>query len=219
MRNAIWTLPIMATLLSSHSAQAGVCNYRLSQLIGTGGAGAVIGSATGVSASVAASNVAGLYIIVHSVSGATMVGSTVAGASAAGTVGIIAGSAGVLGTIVAIVTAPATAIAAVGTLLGGGALEAGCYFADERTTEYDEVLSQLRRVNEFTAPESFELFEPASARNIAYIRVDMGGDEPREFDVRNLYIVNGTLLHRDWGPNTRICDIVLTLRENRETSE
>ena len=55
--------------------------------------------------------------------------------------------------------------------------------------------------------EAFQLFETRRAERSAFILVDMGGETRERFDVDNLYIVNGRLIHRDWGPNTVILDI------------
>lgn len=202
---------ILSAVVVASQASAEVCDYRLSQLIGGGGAATAIGSAGGVAAGGAAFHAAGLYIIVHSTSGLTMLASTAAGASAAGTVGILSGTAGALGTVGAIVSAPVTMLAAGGAALGAGAVEIGCYFGDDRITEYEDVLRVVRLAAGAMPQEVFQLFELSRPERSAYIRVDMGGVTRERFDVDNLYIVNGRLIHRDWGPNTVILDI--TARE------
>ncbi|MCA2014199.1 hypothetical protein LCM17_22100 [Cereibacter sphaeroides] len=200
-------LAIAASFFGS-VAVADVCDYRLSQLVGSASAGAAMGMGGTAAAAGTAFQAAGFYIIVHSTSGAAMIGSTMAGASAAGTVGIIAGTGGLLGTVAAVISAPITIIAAGAAAVGAGGIEAACFFQDERITEYADVIAVMRALDQSMDASVFELIEPAWNRENALIRVQMEPDEQmREFQVSRLYIVNGRLLHRDWGPNTFVGDI------------
>ena len=148
---------VVAACLVSSPALAGICEYRLSELIGSDATTVIGGSGAAVAGASVAAKAAGVYVLVHSTSGATMLGSTLAGSSAAGTVGIIGGSAGVLGTIGAIVTAPVTLVAAGVTAVGVGVLEGGCYFADERITDYQEVLAILQAAEPNVDPSLFKI--------------------------------------------------------------
>ena len=69
-------------------------------------------TATAVSASGAALNVAGIYSVTNAATGATMLASSAAGSSAAGTVGFLAGTHGVIGAIGATLIAPQVIVGA-----------------------------------------------------------------------------------------------------------
>lgn len=195
-----FTLPLVG--LFSSEVSAGVCDYRLSQLIGgkattTIGVGGAVTSAGGL-----AFHAAGFYIITNATTGAAMIGSTAAGASGAGTVGIIGGTAGAAGTIGAVVSAPVTIAIGILTAVGVSAVEGGCYFADERITDQGQILSILERIDQDTDDKDFRLLK--SAAEPAYIKINYDGTGMTRFEVRNLYIVNGELLNRDWFRNTHI---------------
>ncbi len=214
----IRTLSLSAglSLLWATSSFSGVCDYRLSQLVSptaatavvaSGGAGATVGPATMA--------IGGLYFIPHATSGTLMLGSTLAGASGAGTVGIIGGS-GFAASVLAILTAPITLIIAGGTAVTVGGLEAGCFFVDERITEEQEVLDILRQVAMTANEDYFKLFdvsdeEAAETGTVSRIRIPDEEGNFQFYEVANLYIVNGELLHRDWFRNTALGNIAAAL--------
>lgn len=198
------------------SAHSGICDYRLSQLVSptattavvtTGGAGATLGPATMA--------LGGLYFFPHATSGTLMLGSTLAGASGAGTVGIIGGS-GFAASVLAVLTAPITLLIAGGTTVTVGGLEAGCYFFDERITEEEQVLAVLRQVALTANEDYFKLFdvseeEAAETGTVSWIRVPDEDGRFQFYEVSNLYIVNGELMHRDWFLNTSLGNIAAAL--------
>lgn len=186
-------------------AVASICDYRPSVVVGQGVASTLGGAAAGAATTGTAMKAAGFYTLVHAGSGMTMLGSTVAGASAAGTVGIIGGTAGAVGTIGAILMAPATIVAGVVTAAGIGGLEAACYFTDERITAYDDVLSFMQHLSHHHPEDRFQLITGIPGREDDAIRIwnaDTG--ELDRYLVSTLYIVNGTLMHRKWGPNRNL---------------
>jgi len=195
------------TTLGTSSAYADVCDYRPSQVLGsaTTATAAII---TGGGATVGAgAKLAGVYTLVNASSGLTMVGGTWAGASAAGTAGILAGTGGVIGSVVAFVTAPVTIVVGAVTAAGIGAFEGACFFTDTRITDYDEVNAIVRDIA-VTAPNDLYRYipgQPSEQDDVIQVR-DPDSPEVRydEYRVENLYIVNGVLKHRDWGPNTTI---------------
>ena len=200
------------------SASSGVCDYRLSQLVSPAAATAVV-TAGGAGASVgpAAMAVGGLYFFPHAASGSLMLGSTLAGASGAGTVGIIGGS-GFAAGVLAVLTAPITLLTAAGTAVTVGGLEAGCYFVDERITEEEAVLAILRQVAPTSNEDYFKLFdvsdeETAETGAVSRVRIADENGVYQFYEVENLYIVNGELLHRDWFFNTRLGNIAAALIE------
>lgn len=160
---------------------------------GAGVAGAAAGHAT--------MYIGSLYFIPNATSGALMLGSTAAGASAAGTVGIIGGSS-FAASVLAVLTAPITLIAAAGTVISVGGLEAGCYFVDERITGKEDVLAILRQIALSANEEHFKLFdvtaeESAEMGTVSRVRIPDKEGKHQFYDLENLYIVNGELMHRD----------------------
>lgn len=193
-------------LLIATSAYADVCDYRPSKTVGAIGAtsGLIAGGATAAASGTA--KAVGVYTLVHATSGLTMVGGTWAGASAAGTAGIIAGTGGIIGSSVAVILMPTVAIPAAIAAVGIAGYESACYFTDTRITDYDEIDIIVRDIA-LTAPSDLYRYEPATEHAPARIIVrDPDSKEVRHhtYLVENLYIVNGELMHRDWGPNTKI---------------
>lgn len=144
-----------------------------------------------------------------------MLGSTLAGASGAGTVGIIGGS-GFAASVLAVLTAPITLIVAGATTVTVGGLEAGCYFVDERITEEEKVIVILRQVALTANEDYFKLFEvsddkAAETGTVSRVRVPDEDGVYQFYEVANLYIVNGELLHRDWFFNTSLGNIAAAL--------
>jgi hypothetical protein len=198
------------------SAFSGVCDYRLSQLVSPAAATAVV-TAGGAGATVgpAAMALGGLYFFPHATSASLMLGSTLAGASGAGTVGIIGGS-GFAASVLGVLTAPITLVVAAGTVVTVGGLEAGCYFVDERITEEEEVLAVLRKVALTANVDYFKLFdvsdeEAAETGTVSRVRIPDEDGEYQFYEVANLYIVNGELLHRDWFFNSSLGNIAAAL--------
>lgn len=117
--------------ISGQAAVAGVCDYKPSNLIGTGGSAAVAAGSGAIAGAGSAGTAAGLYTITHATSGAVMLGSTAGGASAAGTVGIMGGTAGTGAAVMGVVLNPFVWVPAAVTAVGVGVLEGGCYLAGQ----------------------------------------------------------------------------------------
>ncbi|MBK5927280.1 hypothetical protein [Rhodobaculum claviforme] len=201
---------LCAVALVSTAAMAGVCDYRPSAVLGQGSAAVVAGAGAATAAGGGALKAAGVYTLVHAGSGLTMLGSTAAGASAAGTVGIIAGTGGVLGTVGAVLLAPATIVVAGVTAVGVGGLEAACFFTDERVTDYDAVFALMAHLAEHHPEDRFRLVTGISGRQDDAIRI--WNPETEELDrylVADLYLVNGTLMHREFGFNRNLGRVAL----------
>jgi hypothetical protein len=197
------TYAAIAIILAGN-AHAEMCDYKPSNLIG-GAATALGATITGGSAAAGVGmQAAGYYTLVHAGSGLTMLGSTAAGASAAGTVGIIAGSSGIAGTVGAILMAPATIVVGGIAIIGVGAFEGACYFQVERITDPYEV----RRVVESVASADAAItIVPTDDGDAMALKV-MG--QTQTYLLRNLYIADGQLLNRNFGPNTNIGPILYT---------
>ena len=204
MNNFIRTLSVsIACGLAAISAQAGVCDYRPSQLVGGGGAAALSTGAAATAAAGVGAKAAGFYTLVHAGTGATMLGSTAGGASAAGTVGIMGGTAGFLGTAAAAVMSPAVIVGTAIAAAGVGAYEGSCYWADERITDYDLVLALMQKLSLRADPDYFVLQEGSPSTQDAVVRIRQA-DAMESYRVENLYVVNDLLMHRDCFRNTTI---------------
>ena len=186
---------------------ADACDYRPSRILGDNGSKAVIAGGTVVSSATGAATAMGIYTLVNAGSGLTMLGSTMAGASGAGTIGIIAGTGGALGTAGAIILNPFVWVPAAIVGVGGGGFEATCaFFVDERITEYDEVLAVMESFAIHADPQYFRIVTNAIP---AFIILSDGEGAWIRYDIEGLYIADGVLKHRDWGPNTVIGRVVL----------
>jgi len=198
---------VAAFIAFTGAAQAKVCDYTPSNLVGK--TAATIGTAIAGSSAAAGVGMqaAGYYTLVHAGSGLTMLGSTAAGASAAGTVGIIAGTGGVVGTLGAIAMAPVTIIVGGITIIGVGAFEGVCYFQVERIEDpYD-----VRRVIESVASQD-KAVSIVSTEDGDAMELKVGA-ETKTYLLRKLYIVDGQLKHRGWGPNTNLGPVLFTSNE------
>ncbi|MEQ9038734.1 MAG: hypothetical protein RIE24_10305 [Silicimonas sp.] len=177
---------------------AGVCDYKPSKLVGA----AVSTAAAAVGGSVATAGVglqaAGYYTLVHSTSGLVMLGSTAAGASAAGTTGIIAGSAGTGAAIASILMAPVTIVVGAITIVGVGSYEGACYFQIERIDDP----FQVRDIIESIAANDPVVSIADTDDGPAMVLEQADGHE--SYKMRNLYISDGNLMHRDWLWNTNL---------------
>lgn len=208
---------ILTTSIFASSASAETCDYRPSRILGGTGSTAVIGGGLSIASATGTASALGVYTLVNAGSGLTMLGSTMAGASGAGTIGIIAGTGGAAGTAGAIILNPFVWVPAAIVGIGGGGFEAACAFlVDERITEYDDVLAIMRSFATHADPKYFQLVENAIP---AFISISTGDGKWVRYDIEDLYIVDGMLKHRDWGPNTQIGRVVLLSDENAEVSE
>jgi hypothetical protein len=212
------SLTAIFSLLSATASFSAVCDLRLSKLVSPEATVTVLtASPVAVTVGPATMYLGGLYFLPHATSGSLMLGSTLAGASGAGTIGIIGGS-GFAASVLAVLTAPFTLIAAAGTAITVGALEAGCYFGDERITEEAQVLAILQQVALTANEDVFKLFyvseiERAETGVVSRVRIPDEDGKYQFYDVADLYVVNGELLHRDWFLNTSLGNIAAALVE------
>ena len=215
-----------ASLLSygSSSAYADVSDYQPSSLIGGATAGVAATAGAGVAGAGVAANAAGFYTLTHAITGATMLGSTAGGASAAGTVGIMGGTAGAIGTIASIIMAPVTIIA--GAVIGGGVAiyEGACYCTVERVEDPEVIKGILNNIIENDEKGYYMLhtYGVAGLLNNKVVNSFKIAEEVNNqgkvikwssYDIENLYVEEGMLMHKDYGPNTRIAEIGLVVRE------
>jgi hypothetical protein len=193
--------------VSAAPLYAETCDYRPSRILGDAGSTAVIGGGAVVSSATGVATTMGVYTLVNGGSGLTMLGSTMAGASGAGTIGIIAGTGGAIGTAGAIILNPFVWVPAAIVGVGGGGFEAVCAFlVDERITEYEEVLAVMESFATHADPKYFRIVTNAIP---AFISLSDGEGSWTRYDIEDLYIVDGMLKRRDWGPNTNIGRVVL----------
>lgn len=196
------------------------CEYRPSNLAGSGatGAAATLGGAT-AAAGMAAKG-AGFYTLTHAVTGATMLGSTAGGASAAGTVGIMGGTAGAVGTIGSVIMAPATIVTGLAVAGGTVVFESTCYFAIETLDDPKVILEVLASLALHSDPEYFELTTDSDGNAHIFVATEVDTDgrvmERTKYSVENLYIDGGVLKNRDWGPNSQVGNVGYILGELKE---
>lgn len=191
--------------LSAAPAAAAVCDYRPSRLVGDTVAGAA-DLAGGVVDRVADG---GFYTLVNTTSGLTLLG-TKLGAATSSTVGLIEGAGGA-GGVASVVLNPTVWVPALIVVAGGAGYEATCaLFVDERITEYDAVLQVMRDFQAHSDPAYFRLEE--NTLN-PFIEVYDEAGKRHSYLIEDLYIVDGMLKHRSWGPNRRIGRVVFVPTE------
>ena len=204
MRLAIAVLPI---LLAPGLARADLCDYRLTSLASRPNSPAV--EAARAAAPVADPASPMLYLMIDPLTGETSAGVT--GDARAPDQNLLMRTARLLGAAVAIVGRDSP-LSTVGGAVAGAGLELVCQFRDERITEYDEVLGVLRQIDLTMPPDLFAVIEPGLERRDALLRLSRNdGFAPSEYRVDDLYIVNGQLLHREWGLNAVVGDIAIFL--------
>jgi len=203
MRRHIW-IALALAMASPSLVAAHVCDYRASEFIGESGATAVGAGSASVAAAGVGGQAAGFYTLVHASSGLTMLGSTAGGVSGAGTVGIMGGTGGALGGTAAFFMNPWTIGAAVAAGLGVGGLEIGCtYLYDERITDYVGVLNVMKKLSAQADPNVFSLHGVDSQEN-GFVRMVGEDGGTVEYQIRNRYVADGYLMHRDWFRNTTV---------------
>lgn len=195
-------------ILSASTVSAGMCDYRPSNLIGGVGAGAAASTGASVAAAGIGAKVAGFYTLTHAVTGATMLGSTAGGVSAAGTVGIMGGTAGIIGTVGSVIMAPLTIITGIVVGAGTAIFEGSCYFLVERVEDPKVIMTILENLAANSDKKYFELVKSGIGSSAIYVatEVDENGKvlERKKYKIDKLYIEEGMLKHKDYGPNSQI---------------
>jgi len=216
---------LAALVLAAPSVQADICDFRPSVLAGK--AGKVAKSTAGTIGAVTAEGVRvmGAYTLENPVSGVSMIGSGVSSAAAAGG-SIASGAGGAVGTATALATAPVTIAVAGLTAMALGGYEGACYFRTDRITDTDEILYIVSNLAANSDPTRFSLIAAGSGyvtlqgrdaiARTDKVRIASAGVGPFLFDVEDLYIVDGVLMHRDLGRNTVIGNIGLEVVEVSE---
>lgn len=209
---------VAAFLAVPMSVQADLCDFRPSLLASKAGQAAK--TTAGAVASVATEGVraVGVYTLENPVSGISMISTGVSSAAAAGS-SVAAGAGGALTTASAVATAPVTIAVAGLTAVALGSYEGVCYFRQERITDYDEILYIVSNLSANSDPTMFRLIPEGTdyvtlkGRNAIAsddkVRIAATGVGPFIFDVKNLYITDGVLMHRDAGRNTVIGNVAL----------
>ena len=209
---------VAAFLAAPMSVQADLCDFHPSLLASKAGQAAK--ATAGAVASVATEGVraVGVYTLENPVSGISMISTGVSSAAAAGS-SVAAGAGGALTTAGALATAPVTIAVAGLTAVALGSYEGVCYFRQERITDYDEILYIVSNLSANSDPTMFRLIPEGTdyvtlkGRNAIAgddkVRIAATGVGPFIFDVKNLYITDGVLMHRDAGRNTVIGNVAL----------
>lgn len=211
-----------ALVLAAPFAQADVCDFRPSILAGKAGQVAKSTAGTVASVTTEGARAVGAYTLENPVSGVSMIGSAVSSATAAGS-SVAAGAGGALTTATAIATAPVTIAVAGLTAVALGGYEGACYLRAERITDTDEIRYIVANLSANSDPTMFALipkgekYVTLKGRNAIAgedkLRIASAGVGPFIFDVKNLYITDGVLMHRDAGRNTVIGAVGLQVVE------
>ena len=209
---------VAAFLAAPTLVQADVCDFRPSVLAGKAGQAAKATAGAVVSAATETVRAVGVYTLENPVSGVSMISTGVSSAAAAGS-SVAAGAGGALTSAGAIATAPVTIAVAGLTAVALGSYEGVCYFRQERITDYDEILYIVSNLSANSDPTLFRLIPEGTeyvtlrGRNAIAgqdkVRIASTGVGPFIFDVSNLYITDGVLMHRDAGRNTVIGTVAL----------
>jgi hypothetical protein len=196
-----WITGLIAAVAIAGATQAGAaaCDYTMSKLAGKTLA-AVKGSDAG-----AELQSAGYYTLVHGGSGLKILGSSTAGASIA--TGLVSGASGLLGSVGAIAMAPATLVIGGIAIVGVGSFEGYCYFQVQRITDPYEVRKIVESVAENDEAVSIVATDDGDAMAL---QID---GETKTYLLRNLYIADGQLKHRDFGLNTNLGPVAFTSKE------
>jgi hypothetical protein len=148
--------------------------------------------------------VQGFFTLTNTATGASLLGGT----GATGAIGQISGAATAIGSgAAAVLAAPGAAVAGAAAAIGIGAYEGFCYFSDERITDYDEVLAVVNAIAAAADPAFFYVEQGAPGEQAAIAFLGDGTGAATGYAMRNLYIVNGVLMHRDRGLNTALGDV------------
>ena len=100
--------------------------------------------------------------------------------------------------------APVTIIAGAVVAVGTGGWEGVCYLKDDRISDYDQVLSVLRKAADQVRSINFMVVNPDSPEHQARLVVGNSSGEFESYDVEDIYIVNEEVYHRDWFLNTNL---------------
>ena len=213
---------LAAFVLAAPAVQADVCDFRPSILAGKAGQAAKSTAGTVATVTTEGVRALGVYTLENPVSGVSMISTGMSSVAAAGT-SVAAGAGGAMTTATAIVTAPVTIAVAGLTAVALGGYEGACYFRAERITDYDEILYIVSNLSANSDPTMFRLIPKGTeyvtlkGRNAIAgedkLRIASAGAGPWIFDVKNLYISDGVLMHRDAGRNTVIGNVALQVVE------
>jgi len=186
--------------LIASAAAARVCDYRPTEVLRSDMASSVVSDVR----EGASGLVGGIFTLTNTVTGASLLG----GNAGAGALGQIGGAATAVGnSAAAVLSAPGAVVAGAVAAVGIGAYEGLCFFRDERITGYDDVLSVMRAIATSADPAYFRVEEGPVGQREATVLIGNGSGRSDTYAVRKLYIVNGVLMHREWGLNRELGDV------------
>ncbi|MCA0997734.1 hypothetical protein [Alloyangia pacifica] len=191
----------VALLVSTASLSAAICDYRPSRLVGDAVGDAARAATDAARQVTGRTGEGGFYTLVNATSGLTLLGGKLA--ASGGAAGLLEGG----GAAAAAAAAnPAIWVPALILGAGGAGYEATCaYFVDERITDYDTVLMIMRDFGAHADPRFFRLEEDTLT---TFIEVQDESGTRAAYKIEDLYIVDGMLKHRNWGPNRKIGRVV-----------
>ncbi|MCU0855148.1 MAG: hypothetical protein MUF63_09645 [Rhodobacteraceae bacterium] len=199
-RYSPFLIAIAATGLSVSPAAASVCDYRPTEVLRSDGASSVVSEVRERGADLAG----GIFTFTNTVTGASLLGGGTGGTA----LSQLGGAATAVGNgAAAVLAAPGTVVAGAVAAVGIGAYEGLCFFRDHRVTDYDDVLAVMTAIASVADPAFFRVEDVAGGNEAAMVVIGDGSGRQDAYAVRKLYIVNGVLMHREWGLNRELGDV------------
>lgn len=198
------SFPLLAatalTGLSFSPAAARVCDYRPTEVLRGDIASAVVSEVRERGAGLAE----GIFTFTNTVTGASLLGGGTGGSA----LSQLGGAATAVGnSAAAALSAPGAVVAGTVAAVGIGAYEGVCFFRDERITAYEDVLAVMNAIAAVADPAYFRVEHGTSGNDPAMVHIGDGSGRADAYAVRKLYIVNGILMHREWGINRELGDV------------
>ncbi|MGA0542071.1 hypothetical protein [Neotabrizicola sp. VNH66] len=183
----------LAVTLAAGAAQAALCDFRLSELIGARAPALASETADQSSLKGLGGKSQDFFTLVDQ-GGLTALGAVMGGKNGALAAGAAEEAAKVLGISGTVVTSQTIGIAAGVAALGAVGLEGVCRFQDERITDYYEVLAVLSAVAETADPRMFQLQLGTARKKAAVVEIwDAQTGIRQQYRVADLFFVNGEL--------------------------
>ncbi len=200
-------LSVVATFFAS-PVFANACDYKPSRMLGEVASAATSAASSAAAASGMSLKSMGYYALAHSSSDLSILGSIASGTSNTG--GIVAGTTGVGSAVAGIVMSPFVIFSGAVVAVGATGYEAVCYFRIERVTDPDLIYGIIADIA-YHDPRVTMVETDDGATMLL-----QGDDREQSYLVRNLYIADNELIHRDWLLNTNLGPVLFVLPEDAQ---
>jgi hypothetical protein len=202
-------LPAVAIFFAS-PIHANACDYKPSRMVGEVASAATSAASSAVEASGLSLKSLGYYALAHSSSDLSILGSIASGTSNTG--GIIAGTTGVGSAVAGIVMSPFALFSGAVVAVGATGYEAVCYFRIERVTDRELIYGIIADIAYHDPRVTMAETDDGA------IMLLQGDDREKSYLVKNLYIADNELIHRDWFLNTNLGPVFFVLPQDTQTN-